>query len=73
MLQVDSSFEVKRGRPPSDEQTLPVPISLLLAGHPVRKNPACLGDILFSKVQCHGTSVCFFFWEVTCVFCYKVE
>ncbi len=38
-----------------------LPISLLLVGHPVRKTPACLGDIVFSKVQCHGISV--FIWR----------
>lgn len=47
-----------------------LPILLLLPGHPVRKNSACLGDI-FSKVQCHGITV--FILEVTGVFCYKRE
>jgi len=48
-----------------------LPILLLLGGHPVRKNPACLGDVLFSMDQCHGRTL--FFLEVTGVFCYKSE
>lgn len=45
-----SSFGVKRERPPSDEalgNLCQLPILLLLPGHPVRKNSACLGDIFF--------------------------
>lgn len=47
-----------------------LPTLLLLPGHPVRKNSACLGD-MFSKVQCHGITV--FFLEETGVFCYERE